>query len=317
MHGLQVRLQPHTRIPFVRPGRQTRHMMKTTIQSATRLLWITAAATIGGIVPSYAADLQTFSSVQLVHNAENDGDSFIVETGDRSFCVRLYFVDCPETSTGSKSDAQRVREQSRYFGLSDPARTIHFGNQAKTFTERSLAKAFTVYTAFASAGGRSAQGRVYGFITTDGGNDLACLLVKNGFARTHGKGRKTPDGVPRDEMIETLRDLEISAMLKRTGIWSESDSDRIAELRATQRREDNELKALQTRVKKSWPAPVLLDLNTASKEELQSVKGIGPVLAGKIIAGRPYKTMDDLLNVKGISQKNLARFRPYFTVGGE
>ena len=129
--------------------------------------------------------------------------------------------------------------------------------------------------------------------------------------------RKTPDGVSRDEMVEALRDLEISAMLKRAGIWLESDPDRIAEHRATQRREDKELKELQTRVENSRPAPGLLDLNTAGKQELQSVKGIGPVLAGKIIAGRPYKTVDDLLNVKGISQKNLERFRPYFTAGGE
>ena len=63
---------------------------------------------------------------------------------------------------------------------------------------------------------------------------MASLLVKNGFGRTRGIGRKTPDGVSRNEMIERLRDLEISAMLKRVGIWSESNSDRIAELRAKQ-----------------------------------------------------------------------------------
>ena len=33
-------------------------------------------------------------------------------------------------------------------------------------------------------------------------------------------------------MIQRLRDLETSAILKRTGIWSESDSERIAEFRA-------------------------------------------------------------------------------------
>ncbi|OQX90680.1 MAG: hypothetical protein B6D58_09750 [candidate division Zixibacteria bacterium 4484_95] len=38
----------------------------------------------------------------------------------------------------------------------------------------------------------------------------------------------------------------------------------------------------------------LLDLNTATKKELQSIKGIGPILAKRIIAGRPYKTVDDL-----------------------
>jgi DNA uptake protein ComE-like DNA-binding protein len=128
---------------------------------------------------------------------------------------------------------------------------------------------------------------MYGFIITADGNDLASLLVKNGFARTHGVGRKTPDGVSRDEMVERLRDLEISAMLKRVGIWSESDPDRIAELRAKQRGEDQELKELQSQVKKAASPQSLLDLNTASKKELQSIKGIGPVLAERIIDGRP------------------------------
>ena len=269
---------------------------------------------VGGILPSFAADLQMFSNARLIDDPANDGDSFLVEANGKSFHVRLYFVDCSETSTSSKSDAQRVREQTRYFGLSDVARTIHFGNEAKTFTERILAKPFTVHTAFANALGRLTKGRVYGFITTADGNDLASLLVKNGLARTYGLGRETPDGVSRDEMVERLRVFEISAMLKRVGIWSESDPDRIAELRAKQRSEDQELKELQSKVKKAPSPQSLLDLNTASKKELQSIKGIGPVLAERIIAGRPHRTVDDLLKVKGIGPKNLEKFRPYFVV---
>lgn len=270
----------------------------------------------GCILPSFAADLQMFSNARLINDPVNDGDSFLVEAdGKPLHIIRLYFVDCPETSTSSKSDAQRVREQARYFGLSDPARTIHFGNEAKTFTEHVLFKPFTVYTAFASALGRSSKGRVYGFITTADGNDLASLLVKNGLARTHGTGRQTPDGVSGDEMVERLRVFEISAMLKRVGIWSESDPDRIAELRAKQRSEDQELKELQSQVKKPQSPQSVLDLNTASKKELQSIKGIGPVLAEKIIAGRPYRTVDDLLKVKGIGLKKLEDIRPYFVVG--
>jgi competence ComEA-like helix-hairpin-helix protein len=250
----------------------------------------------------------------LINNPANDGDSFLVEANGKSFHVRLYFVDCPETLIAFESDAQRVRKQTRYFGLSDATRTIHFGNKAKTFVDHVLAKPFTVHTAFASALGRSSKGRVYVFITTADGNDLASLLVKNGFARTHGIGRETPNGITHNEMVERLRDLETSAMIKRIGVWSESDPDRIAELRAKQRSEDQELKKLQNRVKKAKSPQSLLDLNTASKKELQSIKGIGPVLAARIIAGRPYTTVDDLLKVKGIGQKKLEKIRPYFIV---
>ncbi len=58
----------------------------------------------------------------------------------------------------------------------------------------------------------------------------------------------------------------------------------------------------------------LLDLNTASKEELMSINGIGPVLSERIIAGRPYRTVDDLLKVEGIGPKRLKKFRAFFWV---
>ena len=293
---------------------QCRVTMNGLIKLLIKPLSLTAVLVFVGISLSHAAELQKFTNAKLINNSANDGDSFFVESTGKSFHVRLYFVDCPETSVGSKGDAQRVREQMRYFGLPSAERTIHFGNKAKTFAESILAKPFTVHTAFASALGRSAKGRIYGFITTSDGNDFASLLVKNGFARTHGVGRETPDGVSRAEMIERLRDSEISAILKRVGIWSESDSDRIAELRAKQRSEDQELKELQSQVKKAKSSGGLLDLNTATEKELQSIKVIGPVLAARIIAGRPYKSVDDLLKVKGIGQKKLEKIRPYFVV---
>jgi len=280
-----------------------------------RTLFLIVVLMFGGIFQSYAADLQMFSNAKLINNPANDGDSFLVEVNGKSFRVRLYFVDCPETSVNSKSDAQRVREQARYFGLTSAERIIHFGNEAKTFVEHVLDKPFTVYTAFASALGRSAKGRVYAFITTADGDDLASLLVQNGLARTHGMGRKTPNGIPRNEMIERLRDLETSAMLKRVGIWSESNPDRIAELRAKQRSEERKLQEIKNQATKAKSSQGLLDLNTATEKELQSIKGIGPILAKRIIAGRPYKTVDDLLKVKGIGPKKLEKIRAYVVVG--
>ncbi|MBW2106551.1 MAG: helix-hairpin-helix domain-containing protein [Deltaproteobacteria bacterium] len=118
-------------------------------------------------------------------------------------------------------------------------------------------------------------------------------------------------------MVERLHDIETSAMLKRIGIWSESDPDRIAQLRAKQRSEEHELQEIQTQVKKAESPQGSLDLNTATKKELQSIRGIGPVLAERIIAGRPYKTVDDLLKVKGIGSKKLEKICAYVVVGKE
>lgn len=62
----------------------------------------------------------------------------------------------------------------------------------------------------------------------------------------------------------------------------------------------------------------LVNINTATSEQLQTVKGIGPATARKIIEYRdahgPYASVDELLNVDGIGAKTVQNLRGKVTV---
>ena len=49
----------------------------------------------------------------------------------------------------------------------------------------------------------------------------------------------------------------------------------------------------------------LISINRASKAELESLPGIGPILAKRIIEGRPWRRIDELIEIKGIGPKRM------------
>lgn len=59
-----------------------------------------------------------------------------------------------------------------------------------------------------------------------------------------------------------------------------------------------------------------VDLNTATEKELDTLPGVGPATAKKIIAGRPYSSVDDLKKA-GVSAATIAKITPLITVSGE
>jgi DNA uptake protein ComE-like DNA-binding protein len=54
-----------------------------------------------------------------------------------------------------------------------------------------------------------------------------------------------------------------------------------------------------------------LNPNTAARDELMKIPGVGEVTANRIIGGRPYKSVSDLLNVEGVGAKTLKRIQPF------
>jgi len=256
----------------------------------------------------WSSELETFTNVTLVEGAYHDGDSFRVNISNRLMTVRLYFVDCPETSVSHNTDARRVRAQKRYFGLESPRETILYGRLATKFTAEQLKKPFTLHTSFAAAMGRSSGGRIYGFIETAEGNDLGQLLVANGYARAYGMSRSDWRGRDHKEVAAMLNDTESIAMLGRKGVWRSADADKLVEMRAQERSESLELSLICDILN----APVEnLDINAASLVELETLPGIGPVTAKRIIAGRPYNSIEELIELPGITESKFKKLRQY------
>jgi competence protein ComEA len=62
------------------------------------------------------------------------------------------------------------------------------------------------------------------------------------------------------------------------------------------------------------PAGQKVDINTAAKEDLDTLPGIGPVKAQAIIEARPFKTIEDIMKVKGIKEGEFSKIRDLITV---
>jgi competence protein ComEA len=62
------------------------------------------------------------------------------------------------------------------------------------------------------------------------------------------------------------------------------------------------------------PVTKKINLNTATATELQTLPGIGPVAAAAIVAGRPFKSVDDLEKIRGLGPAKIAALRDLVTV---
>lgn len=267
---------------------------KHTLRSC--LLGLALCPTAALLAQQKGADTwEVLSGCRLATNGIVDGDSFHARHDARDYIFRLYFVDAPESNN---TFADRNKDQAAYFGIAtnDIPRA---GRLAAQFTREALSSAdFTVITRWQNAMGRSSLARFYAVVLVNGRN-LAEELVAHGLVRISGLKANWPGGPRSATFNNTLKNLELAAREKTRGVWDETQFPR-----------QNESAAPIVATTNAPTAASLVDLNRASYEELQKLPGIGPKLAERIMAHRPYKNVDDLDRVPGIGPAKLQRLAP-------
>jgi len=251
----------------------------------------------------------TLRACHLIESGANDGDSFMVKAGDKSFLFRLYSVDTIETTMNYP---QRVAEQAQHFGIT-AEQAVKIGLEAEKFTQRLLAQPFTVQTCWQDAKGASRVQRFYAVITLSDGRDLAEQLAAAGLARVYGWTPTTPGF-----SLAKLKALETQAKTRKLGAYGSGKAPSI-----TNTVPPSAAARLASSVFAS-PTPGAaaveaskVDINSAAEAALIEVPGIGPYYAKQIIAGRPYAKVEDIGRIRGIGAKTLAKLVPFLTVGAK
>jgi DNA uptake protein ComE-like DNA-binding protein len=307
--------------------------------SALIAVAVLCASAVSSAAREGSKDWVVLENCRLITNPANDGDSFHVSAGEKEYLFRLYLVDAPETD---EMTPRRLIEQAKYFNITVP-QAIEVGRAAKLFTQEKLSQPFTVFTHMSDAMGQSRLERFYAFVETKDG-DLGEQLVRNGLARAYGFKTAPPGLMSSRIEVEKLQQFEDDAKRDRIGAWGvdagrlnaraqtpSAFSSFVADGKPRSRSAPAEPSAVTSPVakpaatmarsspvepigshsKEKFP-PGNIDINTATEKELTTVPGIGHVMAGRIIAARPFRSANDLKRVSGIGEKKYARIRPYF-----
>ncbi len=116
-------------------------------------------------------------------------------------------------------------------------------------------------------------------------------------------------------MVKIIAEFAVVLLLLSAGCTSQKSSpDEVREKTAQATSEiKQDAKALADGVKEGWNRNQPLDVNKASKEQLQSLPGMSTEGAERIIDGRPYNSTSELVTRRVISQQEYDKIKDQVT----
>ena len=323
--------------------------MRVAFSRAFRFISAGAALLALFVTPLQARDWIDLPNCRLDADVSNDADSFHVKAQGKEYIFRLYFVDAPETDA---SFPERVAEQAKYFGLTpqqtlqlgDYSKKFTKQKLTQPFTVRTRMQealgrsSKQRYYAFI----QTAEGDLGEMLVANGMARVHGASVQVGRG-TRERQRRKLQRLEREAKQQKVGawGASVGRMTARLplepakGTGSSFDAffhpERVV---ATKANEDAQDMTPAPTAAPLVPPPITrptpliqspppaanaaatsqskLDPNTATAEQLMAIKGIGPILAGRIIEARPYKNSNDLQKAKGIGPKKYEAIRPFF-----
>lgn len=150
----------------------------------------------------------------------------------------------------------------------------------------------------------SAYNRFFAYVTLDKEGQKVSLnkeMLKNGFGTYSSQFRQNEDSVA------AFKEYEDEAKTKNKAIWKNESKIGTKVLRSKEVDDGSAIEVV-------YP----ININTADQATLQLLPGIGKTYASRIIdyrlENKGFSSIDELLKIKGIGDKRLAKIRPLITI---
>jgi competence protein ComEA len=144
--------------------------------------------------------------------------------------------------------------------------------------------------------------------------DAATLEALPGIGAATAKAIIAARPIKSIDELEKIRGLGTNRIAALRNLVTTGDEPAPAASKAASSRTADAKSTTSTKAVPRTPAGQKVDINTAVKDDLDALPGIGPVKAQAIIDARPFKTIEDVMKVKGIKEGEFSKIKDLISV---